>query len=71
MVAGHTADIGSPESQIEISKGRARAVVDSLIPLGMPSSRLAAVGLGSKQPVSYDEAAMDKNRRVEFVIEYK
>jgi len=69
IVVGHTADIGSPESQVEISEGRAQAVVDHLITLGMPSARLKAVGVGSRQPVTNDEAAMDKNRRVEFVIE--
>lgn len=69
IVVGHTADIGSPESQNEISEGRAQAVADYLITLGMPSTRLRAVGVGSKQPVSRDEAGMDKNRRVEFIIE--
>jgi len=69
IVVGHTADIGSPESQIEISEGRAQAVVDYLVTLGMPPARLRALGVGSRQPVSYSEEGMDKNRRVEFVIE--
>jgi len=68
-VVGHTADIGAPEAQIALSKGRAQAVIDYLVKLGFPGSRLSAVGLGSKQPVSSDSSTMDKNRRVEFVIE--
>ena len=68
-IVGHTADIGTADSQIEISKDRARAVMDYLITLGIPASRLSAVGLGSTQPVSYDDDSLDKNRRVEFIIE--
>lgn len=68
-IIGHTADIGSPESQIEISTRRARAVMDYLVTLGLPVSRLTSIGLGSTQPVSYNDDTMGKNRRVEFVIE--
>lgn len=68
-IVGHTTDIGTPESQFEISKGRAQSVIDYLVTLGMPASKLSAIGLGSTQPISYDDATMDKNRRVEFIIE--
>ena len=68
-IVGHTADIGASEAQFELSRKRAQAVMDSLIELGLPASKLSAEGVGSTQPVSKDDASIEKNRRVEFIIE--
>lgn len=72
-LTGTTADVGSDEGQRELSERRARAVADLLAELGVPSARMAVVGLGSDFPgyvEDYDAAgnllpaAAALNRRV-------
>jgi outer membrane protein OmpA-like peptidoglycan-associated protein len=70
-VAGHTDDVGDPESNKALSKKRAEAVRKYLVEKGrVPARKLSAAGYGSDKPL--DDAktadARKKNRRVEFVI---
>lgn len=72
-LTGTTADVGSGEGQRELGERRARAVADLLAELGVPSGRMAVVGLGSGFPGYVEDhdaagnllpAAAALNRRV-------
>ena len=73
IVEGHTDSTGSYEHNLELSRGRAQAVVDYLVSKGISSDRLTAVGYGPDRPVdpSNTKKAHAINRRVEFVIAEK
>lgn len=69
-VSAHTDNIGSDAYNLDLSKRRARTVVNYLIKQGVESERLVAVGYGESRPLndnSTDEMR-EINRRVEFVI---
>jgi outer membrane protein OmpA-like peptidoglycan-associated protein len=55
---------------MELSKNRARAVMDYLIDKGMPRANIKAVGYGESNPVASNATAegKKKNRRVELTI---
>jgi len=69
-IYGHTDNIGSAESNLTLSKNRAKAVSDYLIHEGISSERLSYKGFGSKKPIESNatEIGRAKNRRTEFVI---
>jgi OmpA-OmpF porin, OOP family len=69
-VIGHTADVGTQESQKDLSVKRARAVVDFLAAHGISAERFLYEGRGGTEPVapSDTEENMAKNRRVEIFI---
>ena len=56
---------------LQLSKSRARAVREYLIQRGVRPDRLTSEGYGPDRPKVHgdDDAAMAKNRRVEFIIE--
>ncbi|OIP37858.1 MAG: hypothetical protein AUK25_13935 [Desulfobacteraceae bacterium CG2_30_51_40] len=69
-VVGHTDNVGTLNSNMELSKLRAEAVVKALISRhGIDSKRLHPVGVGPLSPVSSNktEEGRAKNRRVELV----
>lgn len=70
FVKGHTANIGTAESQIELSLQRAFVVVGELVKRGIPEDRFLYTGMGGNQPIASNEAeeGRAKNRRVEIVI---
>ncbi len=72
-VEGHTDSRGAAEVNLRLSQERAESVVDFLVEHGVARSRLTARGWGEEQPVDprETEAAWDRNRRVEFVIEQR
>ena len=72
-IVGHTDDVGTDESNLILSQDRANAVREALIQKGVEGHRLAAEGKGEREPLvkSTSEDARSKNRRVEFLIEYK
>ncbi len=68
-VQGHTDNTGSAATNQTLSEQRAKAIVAKMVELGIPASRLTAVGKGATSPIadnSSDEGRA-KNRRVEFV----
>jgi outer membrane protein OmpA-like peptidoglycan-associated protein len=69
-VIGHTAAVGTPESQYDLSVKRAKAVVDFLASHGISAGRFLYEGRGGTEPVapSDTEENMAKNRRVEIFI---
>jgi outer membrane protein OmpA-like peptidoglycan-associated protein len=71
VVEGHTDSRGSPSQNEALSLRRAQAVRTYLISQGIDSSKIEAIGNGSRNPVA-DNATPDgraNNRRVEIVID--
>lgn len=70
LVVGHTARVGSEESQYTLSVERAKVIVDYLVQAGLDPDRFLYEGRGGTQPVAPNdtEENMAKNRRVEIVI---
>lgn len=69
-IGGHTDNTGDSKSNMELSKNRARAVMDYLIDKGLPRAGIKAVGYGDAKPVASNNTAAGKkqNRRVELTI---
>jgi outer membrane protein OmpA-like peptidoglycan-associated protein len=73
-VVGHTDDTGSVASNLDLSKQRAKSVVEVLISgYQIAVSRLQAEGVGPYAPASNNtsDAGKQKNRRVELVKRLK
>lgn len=70
LVIGHTADVGTAISQIELSFERAKRIVDELTARGIEPGRLLYDGRGGSEPVASNdtEAGRAANRRVEIEI---
>lgn len=70
-IEGHTDSVGSDESNLNLSRGRAESVRDYLAQNGIKSERvIAARGFGESKPVADNETAAGRqvNRRVEIII---
>jgi len=70
LVVGHTDNVGTLASNMDLSKRRAAAVVDVLVSKnGIAAARLVAQGAGPLAPVASNktEEGRAKNRRVELV----
>jgi outer membrane protein OmpA-like peptidoglycan-associated protein len=72
-VEGHTDNEGTPEYNLELSKSRAKAVVDYLIGKSVPAERLTFEGYGFEKPKASNTSEEGRaiNRRVEFTIVQK
>ncbi|HLU87831.1 MAG TPA: OmpA family protein, partial [Taishania sp.] len=80
QISGHTDSRGSDESNKELSRNRAKEVVDYLVKAGIAANRLQYEGYGEEQLIHSDadiakmktnkekEAAHQENRRTEFKI---
>jgi outer membrane protein OmpA-like peptidoglycan-associated protein len=70
-IVGHTDSIGAEDYNESLSRQRASAVVGELIQLGVPASRMIAVGRGEREPRASNatEAGREQNRRVEILLE--
>ena len=68
-VEGHTDSDGEANFNQKLSEGRADAVVDRLVLMGIDAKRLTAKGFGESKPMGTNDTAEGKaaNRRVEFV----
>lgn len=69
-IAGHTDSKGSDDYNLNLSQGRAQAVVDYLISEGIDEFRLAAKGYGESKPMETNDTDEGRatNRRVEFTV---
>jgi len=69
-IQGHTDSDGSETANMNLSQGRAEAVVTYLVDKGIGAERLLAKGFGESTPVVPNTSAENKalNRRVEFII---
>lgn len=71
-IEGHTDSVGSDESNLRLSQGRADSVHDYLLHSGLkPERMMSARGLGESTPVASNDTAAGRqvNRRVEIIIE--
>lgn len=69
MVEGHTADVGKPAGQLNLSIDRAQAVVNALVAEGINRNIMTSKGCGGTLPIADNdtEEGRSKNRRVEIV----
>lgn len=69
-VSGYTDNVGTPESNIQLSQRRAQAVVEYLSGQGIPLTRLRSKGYGEGHPLAANdtEAHRQLNRRIELHI---
>lgn len=69
-ISGHTDSKGSDDYNLNLSQGRAQAVVDYLIEHGVDSYRLVAKGYGETVPLESNDTDEGRafNRRVEFKV---
>jgi outer membrane protein OmpA-like peptidoglycan-associated protein len=67
LIEGHTSSEGTDEYNQGLSERRAQAVVADLVRRGLTKNRLAAAGIGERQPIASnnDESGRSLNRRVE------
>ncbi len=70
LVVGHTAKIGTEESQLSLSVERAKTIVDYLTGQGIEAERFIYEGRGGTKPVAANDTEENraKNRRVEIII---
>lgn len=70
FVKGHTADIGTVESQMSLSLDRALVVVGELVKRGISEDRFLYIGRGGLDPLADNDTdeGRARNRRVEIVI---
>ena len=69
-IIGHTDDVGTPETNQELSENRALEVQNYLIFKGVGQSRLSSFGKGDSDPIIKGSTESDRaiNRRVEFEL---
>lgn len=69
-IGGHTDNTGSAESNLILSKNRAKAVMDYLVDYGIDKTRLTYAGYGATKPIATNETDEGKaeNRRTEFKV---
>jgi outer membrane protein OmpA-like peptidoglycan-associated protein len=70
LIVGHTADIGSVESQQMLSEQRARTIAGELVRRGIDANRLDLEGRAGREPVASNatESGRAQNRRVEIYV---
>jgi outer membrane protein OmpA-like peptidoglycan-associated protein len=70
LVIGHTADVGKPEGQMQLSIERAKTIIDELVRRGMDPERFIYEGRGGTDPVAANDTEENraKNRRVEIIV---
>lgn len=71
-IAGHTDNIGDPQSNMALSEARARSVSNYLTSNGISSTRFTAVkGYGQTREATSNETEEGRaeNRRTEFIVE--
>ncbi|WP_167608785.1 OmpA family protein [Maribellus sediminis] len=69
-IQGHTDSSGNPESNLELSKRRAKSVVDYLVEHAIQAGRLKSEGYGDTRPIASNETAdgRKQNRRTTIKI---
>jgi len=69
-IIGHTDNIGNAQSNLNLSRLRAMAILNYLVNKGVTENRMTSEGLGSNFPIkpNHTEENKQKNRRVEFEV---
>jgi len=70
VIEGHTDSIGPVAYNLNLSRERAKSVMNYFISKGIPASRISAVGYGEEKPVATNETEQGRaqNRRVEIRV---
>ena len=68
LVEGHTADVGKPVGQLNLSIERTRTVMNALIDYGIDESLFTYKGYGGTMPIATNETEEGRaqNRRVDI-----
>ncbi len=77
-ISGHTDAMGTDDYNIRLSQGRAEAVKEQLVKLGVPFQQVITSGLGKAQPLGPNQKAdgtdnpegRSKNRRAEILLDF-
>jgi outer membrane protein OmpA-like peptidoglycan-associated protein len=69
-VVGHTDNSGSHSHNMQLSKARAKSILQALLKQGISTERLLAEGVGAMSPQQHNASSEGKaaNRRVELVL---
>jgi outer membrane protein OmpA-like peptidoglycan-associated protein len=70
LIEGHTDNVGSDETNLNLSQRRANSVQSYLVSQGVNAARLSSSGLGEGSPVADNDTdtGRQQNRRVELII---
>ena len=70
FVEGHTADVGKPEDEKNLSQERAKTIIEKLVKRGIPAEKFIYQGAGGTKPIAPNgtEEGRAQNRRVEITI---
>ena len=70
FVEGHTADVGKPEDEKNLSQERAKTVIEKLVKMGIPAEKFIYQGASGTKPIAPNgtEEGRAQNRRVEITI---
>ncbi len=70
FVEGHTADVGKPKDEKNLSQERAKTVIEKLVKRGIPAEKFIYQGAGGTKPIAPNgtEEGRAQNRRVEITI---
>ena len=73
LVEGHTADLGKPIGQMNLSIERTKTVMNALVEEGIPQSIFSYKGYGATKPVAPNdtETGRAQNRRVDITARPK
>jgi outer membrane protein OmpA-like peptidoglycan-associated protein len=73
LLAGHTDNVGKPESNLLLSKNRAAAVKNYIVKRGVDPDRIKTEWYGQEKPIATNEtpAGRQQNRRVEMAIVFE
>ncbi len=69
-IQGHADERSSDEYNVRLTRDRAAAVLEAIVQRGVDRRRMRSAGYGERCPIDpgHNEAAWEKNRRVEFKI---
>ncbi|MBQ9630958.1 MAG: OmpA family protein, partial [Treponema sp.] len=73
LLEGHTADVGKPVGQMNLSIERTQTIKNELINRGIPENLFTIRGFGGTQPIAPNstEEGRRQNRRVKIIIQPK
>jgi peptidoglycan-associated lipoprotein len=70
LIEGHADERGTEDYNLALGEKRAKSVMDYLVSMGIAPDRMKVISYGKSQPLDpgHDEAAWQKNRRVQFLV---